>query len=148
MHVTVRPATPADVPVLRDVYRRASLSNDGDRALFSEHPELLEWSGPAVAEGRVRVAVSDGRLAGFATVAFTGTGAEVEDLFVAPEWGRRGVGRALVEAIVAIARSAGWRCLEVDANPHAVDFYTRVGFTAVGEATVPYGTGVRMRRST
>jgi GNAT superfamily N-acetyltransferase len=144
----VRAAGPADVPALRDVYRRSSLSNDGDRELFSEHPELLEWSDLAVAEGRVRIAVADGHVAGFATIVFSGTSAEVEDLFVGPEWMRRGIGSTLVEAIAAIARSAGWRCIEVDANPHALAFYTRVGFTAVGEAAVPYGSGVRMRRST
>ena len=146
--VTVRSAAAADVAALRDVYRRSSLSNEGDRDLLSSHPELLDWSDLAVREGRTRMAEADGCVAGFATLVFTETSAEVEDLFVDPDWMRRGIGRLLVEDMATLARASGWRCIEVDANPHALSFYTRVGFVAVGEAAVPYGTGVRMRRGT
>ena len=123
------------------------MSNEGDRDLFSIHPELLDWSDVAVREGRTQVAVAGGRVAGFATLSFTNASAEVEDLFVDPAWARRGIGRALVEEIASIARAAGSPFMEVDANPHALAFYASVGFVAVGEAVVPYGTGVRMRRS-
>jgi GNAT superfamily N-acetyltransferase len=145
--LTIRPAVAADVDALREVYRRSSMSNEGDRSLFSTHPELLVWSDLAVHEGRTRVAVAARRITGFATLSFTNASPEVEDLFVDPDWTRRGIGRALVEEIAALARIGGWRFIEVDANPHAVAFYARVGFVAVGEAVVPYGTGIRMRRS-
>ena len=146
--VTIRTAAVADVAALREVYRRSSLSNEGDRDLLSAHPELLEWSDLAVREGRTRMAEADGCVAGFATVMFTETAAELEDLFVDPDWMRRGIGRALVEDIAVVARSAGSPFIEVDANPHALSFYSRVGFVSVGEADVPYGTGTRMRRAT
>jgi GNAT superfamily N-acetyltransferase len=146
--VTIRSAAAADVPALREVYRRSSLSNEGDRDLFSVHPELLDWSDLSVQEGRTRVAEADGRIAGFATLSFTATSAEVEDLFVDPDWMRLGIGRALVEGIATMAGIAGWRFIEVDANPHALHFYARVGFVALGAAVVPYGEGVRMRRRT
>jgi GNAT superfamily N-acetyltransferase len=146
--VSIRPGAAPDVAALREVYRRASLANEGDRELLTAHPELLDWSDLALQQGRTRVAVADGRVAGFATILFTAASAEVEDLFVDPDWMRRGIGRALVEEIGVLARTAGWQFIEVDANPHALSFYTRVGFVAVGEAVVEYGTGVRMRRAT
>jgi GNAT superfamily N-acetyltransferase len=146
--LTIRPATSADVDALREVYRRSSMSNKGDRALFDLHPELLDWSDLAVQEGRTQVAVADGRVAGFATLSFTNSSAEVEDLFVDLEWTRRGIGRALIKDIAKVARTAGWTSIEVDANPHALGFYSSVGFVAAGAAEVPYGTGLRMRRST
>ena len=145
---SIRPAVAADVASLRAVYRRASLANEGDRDLFSAHPELLDWSDLAVAEGRTRVAVADGRVAGFATMLLTPAAAELEDLFVDPDWMRRGIGRALVEDVATLARAAGWRFIEVDANPHALSFYNSAGFVAVGEAVLQYGSGLRMRRPT
>jgi len=82
-----------DLPVLRGVFRRAALTNAGDRELLAAHPEFLEWSGETIAGGRVRVAVEDGTVAGFATTVPVGGGLELEDLFVEPERMRRGVGR-------------------------------------------------------
>jgi GNAT superfamily N-acetyltransferase len=125
------------------------MSNEGDRPLFTLHPELLDWSNPeALLEGRVRTAVSGEHVVGFATLFFTEHLAMVDDLFVHPDWQRRGIGRAMVEDISLAAHRAGWRSIEVDANPHAQTFYTSVGFLPVGQVPVEYGTGLRMRRST
>jgi len=146
--VTIRSATADDVTALADVYRRASMANKGDRPLYAEHPELLDWPGDGAREGRTRVAVADGRPVGFATLSFADARADLEDLFVDPDWMRHGIGRALVEDIADVAQLAGWDAIEVDANPHALAFYTDVGFTALGEVAVEYGTGTRMRRPT
>jgi GNAT superfamily N-acetyltransferase len=125
------------------------MSNEGDRPLFSLHPELLDWSNQeALLEGRIRIAVSGEQVVGFSTLLFTERAAIVDDLFVHPDWQKRGIGRAMVEDMSFAARHAGWKTIEVDANPHALTFYTSVGFVAVGEVAVEYGTGLRMRRST
>jgi hypothetical protein len=42
----IRLGVPADLPAVRDVFRRASLSNAGDRAVLLAHPEHL-IHGPA-----------------------------------------------------------------------------------------------------
>jgi len=146
--LNIRSATADDVTALAEVYRRASMANEGDRPLYAEHPELLDWPGAGAREGRTRVAIVDGRPVGFATLSFADARADLEDLFVDPDWMRRGIGRALVEDIADIAQLAGWEVIEVDANPHALAFYTDVGFTVLGEVAVEYGTGTRMRRHT
>ncbi len=94
---------PADLDALRDLFRRSSLSNEGDRASLLAQPDVLVFSGLAVDEGRTRVAVLDGRIVGFATL----LGAELEDLFVDPDVMRCGIGRALVLDAVAVARARG-----------------------------------------
>src|SRR5262249_56254402 len=101
---------------LREVYRRSSLSNDGDRANLLAHPDALELSDLSVREGRTRTAVADDRIAGFATWLRTGDRIELEDLFVDPEWMRRGAGPALGEDLVASARSP--RIPPIHATPH------------------------------
>ncbi len=144
--VDVRIGTPADLPVLRCLFRRSSLANEGDRAALLASPEWLELSGSGLAEGRTRVAVrADGTIIGFITsVSRGGWGLEVEDLFVDPDWMRRGVGRQLINDVVAAAGRAGVTRIEVTANPHAGEFYRSVGFVAMHDVDTELGPAARM----
>ncbi len=54
----LRQAVPTDMEDLRDVFRRSSLSNEGDRASLLDHPDALVLSDAAVNDGRTRVAIS------------------------------------------------------------------------------------------
>lgn len=141
----IRDAVPADVESLRTLFRRSSLSNAGDRGTLLAHPDALELSDVAVGEGRTRVATDvDGQIVGFVTVA-PGPGlVELEDLFVDPEWMRRGIGRHLVLDAVARARRAGIMRLEVTANHHASAFYHDVGFVFHHEVETRFGPAPRM----
>ena len=130
----IRDAAADDVPALREVRRRASLSNEGDRAFLEAHPEALDYE--LLPGARTRLAEIDGRVVGFATVL---PDRELEDLFVDPDYMRRGLATALV-------RDAG-RPLTVTANPHALAFYERVGFVVEGRDDTPGGPGHRMRLS-
>ena len=143
--VVLRAASAGDVPALRGVFRRAALSNAGDREVLLAHPDALEWSEEAIAGGRVRVAVEDGTVVGFATTVPLGGGLELEDLFVEPDRMRRGVGRRLVEDVLDIARSEGVEHVWVTANPHAMAFYTAVGFGPDGSARTRFGPAPRLR---
>jgi len=140
----IRDAVPADMGALREVYRRSSLSNDGDRPNLLAHPDALELSDLAVREGRTRTAVAGHRVVGFATWLRIGDGIELEDLFVDPEWMGRGAGRALVDDLVAMARSRGIRRIEVTANQHARAFYAKVGFVAGHDVLTRFGPAPRM----
>jgi GNAT superfamily N-acetyltransferase len=142
--LVLRDAEPRDLAALRDVYRRSSLSNDGDRMGLLAHPEFLELSGQGVSDGRTRVADAGGHVVGFATWLGTGDVTEIEDLFVDPDWMRRGVGRALVQDQIALADRRGVRRVEVTGNPHARAFYVRVGFTYDHEVETALGPGLRM----
>jgi GNAT superfamily N-acetyltransferase len=144
--VTIRGAVPGDLEALREVFRRASLSNAGDRATLLAHPEVLVWSGDAVDEGRTRVAVDeDGTIVGFASTLQLEGSLEVEDLFVEPRWMRHGIARRLVEDALNLARTVGVGSIRVTANTHAMAFYTAVGFIPDGTAQTPFGPALRMR---
>ena len=143
--LVVRAAGVGDLEVLRGVFRRASLSNAGDREVLLAHPDVLVWSGEAIAGGRVRVAVADGTVVGFATTVPIDAGLELEDLFVEPDRMRRGVGRRLVEDVLDGARAEGVEHVWVTANPHAMAFYTAVGFVPAGTAPTRFGPASRLR---
>jgi ribosomal protein S18 acetylase RimI-like enzyme len=139
----IRDAAIADMTALSGVYRRSSLSNEGDRPNLLAHPETLELSDLAVREGRTRAADAEGEIVGFASWLGAGDAFEIEDLFVEPGWMRRGIGRALVLDMIAIARGIGR--IEVTANPHALAFYEKAGFVVYREVVTRFRTAPRMR---
>jgi len=144
----IRLGTPADLPACSDVYRRASLSNAGDRDNLLAHPEYLMLGPEGLAEGRMYVAEENGSVVGFATWAWAdqaGGTIELEDLFVDPGWRRRGIATALVGHMVDVLRARGVRCLEVTANPHAQGFYSAAGFIDCGVAETAFGPSPRKR---
>ena len=141
----IRLGVPADLPAAAGVYRRASLSNAGDRDNLLAHPEFLVLGPEGLAEGRTYVAEEDGSVVGFATWAEAGGSIELEDLFVDPAWRRRGIASGLVSRIVEVLRARGVQSLEVTANPHAQGFYSAAGFIDCGVAETDFGSAPRKR---
>jgi ribosomal protein S18 acetylase RimI-like enzyme len=144
LNYPIRTAKPSDVGVLRELYRRSSLSNDGDRSDLQAHPDALVFDDAPVGEQRTRVAVDGDRIVGFATTRFVTDIVELDDLFVDPDWMRRGVGRGLMLDAMEIARSLSASRIEVTANTHALDFYEKVGFVVDGVTETQLGVGLRM----
>jgi N-acetylglutamate synthase-like GNAT family acetyltransferase len=142
--MSVRTAHRGDLDDLAEIFRAASLSNEGDRENLLAHPEFLDLSDNAVVEGRVRLAAIDGRTVGFATSARDGTQVELEDLFVHPDWTRRGVATLLIADLVESSRAAGASTIMVIANPHAMAFYVSVGFRGSEIVETKFDPGTRM----
>ncbi len=140
----IRLGTAADLDAASRVYRRASLSNAGDRDNLLAHPEYLLLGPEGLAEGRTYVAEENGAVVGFATWIKAGNVAELEDLFVDPDWMRHGVATALVNRIVAVLRERRVDRLEVTASPDAMDFYRQAGFADCGVAETTFGPASRM----
>jgi predicted GNAT family N-acyltransferase len=113
-------------------------------AVFVEEqhvPEELEWDeaderayhvlasdeeGVAIGTGRLRLDGQIGRMA------------------VAREWRGRGVGGAILAALLELARKEGCTVVRLHAQTHALGFYGKYGFSAVGaefdEAGIPHRT--------
>jgi len=140
----IRLGTPADLAAASSVYRRASLSNEGDRDNLLAHPEYLVLGPEGLAEGRTHVAEQDGTVVGFATWAEADGTVDLEDLFVDPDYRRRGIASELVRRIAEVLRARGVQRLEVTANPHAMEFYRSAGFTDCGTADTDFGAAPRM----
>jgi amino-acid N-acetyltransferase len=83
-----------------------------------------------------QVAVIDGRIVGCSCLHFTcGDMAEVRSLAVDPEAGRRGIGRALVEANIAEAREH--KLVQIYAFTYVTDFFAKLGFRVVAHESMP-----------
>jgi N-acetylglutamate synthase-like GNAT family acetyltransferase len=144
--VRIRAACTGDLPALRDVFRRSSLSNEGDRDLLLARPEVLELTDVGITEGRTQVAVgADDEILGFITTRLLDAYVlEIEDLFVDPNWMRSGVASRLVADVLATASRNGVRSIELTANPHASAFYRRVGFVQGDDSETRLGGAPRM----
>ena len=140
----IRLGVPADLPAASHVYRRASLSNAGDRDNLLAHTEYLVLGREGLAEARMYVAEEERAIVGFATWSEADGIVELEDLFVDPGWRRRGIAAALVDRIAQVLRARGVQRLEVTANPHAMGFYRAAGFIDVGNTDTVFGTAPRM----
>jgi predicted GNAT family N-acyltransferase len=93
-------------------------------------PEELEWDGidvdclHAIAEDGMGRPVGCGRLL---------PDGHVGRMAVLAAWRGKGVGSALLDHLVALARARGDAKAMLNAQTHALPFYERHGFAAVGE---------------
>jgi ribosomal protein S18 acetylase RimI-like enzyme len=139
--LTIRVAKPEEREELEELQRRASLALPDYREQLLAHPDAIHLPPAQLANGQVLVAELDGQVVGFAAV----VGAELDGLFVMPELWRRGIGAALVDAATHEARQKGL-ALTVTANPQALGFYRRCGFSEEGVVETRFGPGIRMSR--
>lgn len=142
----IRDARPDEALALAALQRRSADVWEEYRAQLAANPDAIEPPHRAIADGRVRVAAdASGRLLGFSVVLPIRDGrCELDDLFVEPEWMRRGVGRLLVADLTARAATLGASHVDVIANPNALAFYERLGFETTGQASTRFGEAPRM----
>ncbi|WP_436794283.1 N-acetyltransferase family protein [Actinospongicola halichondriae] len=139
----VRPATAADLPSIVDIYNVSVTTT----ATWSETPQTLAereaWFAIRTAAGNgVFVAEDGGDVVGFSAYGefrnphWTGYRYTVENtVHVAAGHEGKGVGRALMEALIAHAVDAGMHVMvaAVDAeNEGSVTFHETLGFEVVG----------------
>jgi GNAT superfamily N-acetyltransferase len=140
IRIEIRDAALDEIPQLEALQVRASLVAPDYREALAAHPEVIHLPPTDVSEHRTRVAIVDGRVAGFSVVLpVRATACELDGLFVEPELMRKGIGRALIADVVERARTHGVDRIDVIANPTAVDFYTKVGFERGGDAMTQFG---------
>ena len=142
MDVTIRAATEDDVAFLTDVvveatYDQGRFPDDFDEVDF--RTGFAEWTAEQVRGeldgSSTSVVEVDGVRAGRLRVVRRRDLVEIAGLQLLPEHQSRGVGRSVVERLVAQARADGLPVelgVEKD-NPRAREFWERCGFTYVGE---------------
>jgi phosphinothricin acetyltransferase len=141
MRITVRPATPADLPAILAIYNDAVVNTT---ASYDLEPSTLEqraaWFEARAAQGfPVLVAEAEGAAAGFGSYGKfrdkPGYRHTVEhSLYVAPGLRGRGIGRALLAELIALARAEGRHAMVggVDAeNQGSLRFHRAMGFVEV-----------------
>jgi putative acetyltransferase len=78
----------------------------------------------------VWIAEDGERIVGFIGV----SGHHIEALFVAPDQHRRGIGRGLLDHVIATAPGVAWKVDVNEQNPEATCFYQHYGFVQTGRS--------------
>jgi GNAT superfamily N-acetyltransferase len=144
-HLTIRPTTVADVPVILELIRALATYERAPDEVTATEKQLTEvlFGGKAAAE--VLLAFEGDTPVGFAVFfpnfsTWLGRpGLYLEDLFVRPEHRGKGYGRALLVHLAKIARERGCGRMEwavLDWNEPAIEFYRKLGAKPMDEWTV------------
>jgi GNAT superfamily N-acetyltransferase len=142
MGLTIRPATPADVAqILKFIRDLAAYEREPDAVVATEE-DLLRHGFGQNPYYRCLMAEWDGAPAGFALFFYDYStwlgrpGIYLEDVFVDPSQRGRGIGKALLQRLAAIALEEGcgrlkWQVL--DWNEPSIEFYRGLGAEFVDE---------------
>jgi len=154
--LSIRPAAPCDIPEILAFIRELAeyerepasavathddLMRDGFGPMPRFHCLIAEFSASHLTPDNLQPATS----LGFALYFYNYStwrghaGIYVEDLFVRPAFRGKGIGKALLAAVAAVAVAEGCPRLEwsvLDWNTPAVDFYHSLGAASMSEWTI------------
>lgn len=148
--IHVRPAVPADVPLILRLVRELAEFERAPDAVEATEPMLEAALFGARPAAEALIAETDGKAVGFALFfqnfsTWTGRpGIYLEDLYVTPDARGVGVGTALLRHLAGLALDRGCGRFEwavLDWNTPAIDFYRAMGAQAMDEWTVQRVTG-------
>ena len=96
--------------------------------------EIEDWSealkptryNEPIKRGAFFVAVDDNVIVGFGNL--NQDSGEIEAVYVAPEYVRRGVGREILQTLENVARDGGLTRLRLSSSMNAVQFYENAGY--------------------
>ena len=126
--VRVRRAKAGEAQVLTALCLRSKAHWGYDAEFMRLCVASLTVSEATIAEGRVLVATDEaGRTIGTASVLRDGNDAELGLMFVDPSAIGGGIGRALFDEAVKLARQLGYRRMTILADVNAAPFYERMG---------------------
>jgi putative acetyltransferase len=145
----IRPFAASDAEAWLDVHRaavRVIAAGDYSQAVIDAwappvDARMIEHlqTGPS---GTRIVAELDGELAGIGEL--VPENGELRACYVAPRFARRGVGKALVAELEALARTAGIAALSLASSVTAEPFYLRLGYDVTGRGSHVLDTGEPM----
>lgn len=138
--IQIRPAAPGEASLLTAVAHASKAHWGYPPELLAVWAPFLTISEELILRRLVWTAVLDGRVVGLYALGWNDDVPDLEHMWVHPESIGCGVGRALFEHAVGVARSAGAAELRIAADPHAEGFYLRMGALRVGDwESVPPG---------
>jgi phosphinothricin acetyltransferase len=134
----LRAMTAADWPAVRAIYEAGIAT--GDATLETEAPAWGAWDAEHLAEPRLVAVAEDGSVIGWVALSAYSDrcvyeGVAWESVYVAPSAQGRGVGRALLEAVIAASEAAGVWTLQAGVlveNAASIAVHEHCGFRRVG----------------
>lgn len=102
-------------------------------------PEELEWDGRDADAIHVVARHSNGEVVATARLLEDRQQGHIGRMAVLPGWRRQGIGSALLQSLLELARARGLHAVILNAQTKALDFYLRHGFEPEGEEFMDAG---------
>jgi ribosomal protein S18 acetylase RimI-like enzyme len=140
----IRLGQDSDLPHLPAIEQSAARLFDGGLArLFTAHTVGIDTFRDYMEQGRLWVAVVDEHPVGFALASVIEHHAHLDEIDVHPDYGRRGLGAALVETVCAWAKAQGLDAITLSTQSNVawnMPFYAKLGFEVMPPETwtAPY----------
>ncbi len=153
--IHIRPAIEADIPLIHALIRELAEYEKLSHVVTATDARLHETLFGQRPAAEVLIASLDSTPVGFAlffqnySTFLAQPGLYLEDLFVRPEFRGRGVGRALLSKLAAIAVERNYGRVEwavLDWNEPAIKFYKSLGAKAMDDWTVMRLTGEELKK--
>ena len=139
--IRIRPGTPADIPLIRLLIHELATYEREPQSVRITEEQLLQDGFGAERYFECLIAEYDGTPAAFALFfpiysTWRGRSLHLEDLFVRPQFRGKGIGKALLSRVAAIAVERNCARLQWDVlawNQPAIDFYVSLDATMLDE---------------
>ncbi len=142
MTIVIIRAVPGESDLLKQIAVASKSYWGYPEALISQWAQSAIITPQAVEEDLVFKGCEGDTVIGWYRVTNRKPVAELEDLWVLPEYIGRGMGRILFEHAIDQARKAGAGQLELAADPNAEPFYTHMGCRKVGDVVSEWGRAI------
>src|SRR6266508_6586172 len=133
MEIEIRRATPDEAATLTEIAHAAKRHWGYPDEWIERWKTDLTISPHFITTNEVFVAIIDDRIVGCCALVVTESLAELEHMWIRPEYIGSGVGRRLFDHVKAVAARRRLPALELSADPNAEGFYERMGAVRIGE---------------
>jgi ribosomal protein S18 acetylase RimI-like enzyme len=137
--LSIRPGNVDDIPVLQDLQVRAgSLFREaGMHSVADNPPDEASTFRASIVAGLLHVAARADKCVGFTLALGNGTDCHLEQMSVDPDFGRQGIGSALLRHLISLARTRRYTRVTLSTFNNVVwnaPFYERFEFVHLPEA--------------
>ena len=123
----IRPLDPGEGERLREIAVAAKSYWGYDRELVARWADTGNFSPQGLQEKEIYVAEHEGQAVGWASLIPKGEVGWLDDLWIEPDWMRKGIGSLLFHHARERAKQMGATRLEWEAEPNALGFYKVMG---------------------
>jgi len=133
MEFKLRPALEGEAKLLSDLAARSKAHWPYDPSYLSLVRSVIHITPEEIVKWPVIVGVQGTEICGFSAVATIQGANMLDHLWIDPKFIGKGLGRALFHESVRKAQDLGWKSFQVASDPHAEEFYLKMGAIRIGE---------------
>jgi len=133
VNISIRPAMPEDAGELTQIALSAKAHWGYPERWMEIWTPQLTFTSEYFENNESWVAVDGDQQIGFYTLQDSDGFAWLENLWVLPAYMGKGIGKQLFLHAVELGRQRGYKTLQLEADPNALDFYERMGMLKIGE---------------